>query len=136
MGTGQLRYWSICSGNRTTQTYGCIYDKDVPVDQDGYFTIAMSTAANRPANAEAQCGVAWLPWGLDPKGIAFVRNMLPADDFAQAVQNATPGTELATMGEYYPHGTYYATTADFEKTGCSKPVSLGRRAAKRAKKRR
>src|SRR5207249_2753335 len=76
MGTGQLRYWSMCTANRTTQTYACVADEQTPVDSQGYFTIAISTAADRPADATDACGVAWLTWGPDPKGIAFVRNML------------------------------------------------------------
>ncbi|MCW2785974.1 MAG: hypothetical protein JWP74_2491 [Marmoricola sp.] len=115
----QLRYWSMCTANRTTQTYGCVNDEDVQVDRNGYFTIAISTAADRPANATAACGVSWLPWGLDPKGIAYMRNMLPRADFTHAVQDATFGTEKQVMGDYYPTGTYYATPKTFEQAvGC------------------
>src|SRR5262249_19652787 len=120
MGTGQLRYWSMCSANRTGQTYGCAVDEDVPVDRRGYFTVAISTAANRPANAVPRCGVVWLPWGPDPKGIVFMRNMLPDPRFAEAIQNASPGTEQQTMGPYYPTGRYLATPQDFQRqVGCS-----------------
>ncbi len=119
MGTGQMRYWSICTANRTTQTYGCAIDEEVPLDENGYFTVAVSTASNRPANAVPECGVAWLPWGLDPKGIVFVRNMLPDPGFAPAIQNAEPGTEAQTMGEYHPAGTYFAGPNEFEReVGC------------------
>jgi hypothetical protein len=134
MGGGQLRYWSMCTANRTTQTYGCAVDEDVAVDKDGYFTVAISTAANRPANAVPQCGVAWLPWGPDPKGIVFLRNMLPSADFDQAVQNATPGTEQQTMGEYYPVGRYYSTPSDFEQQVGCQPPSTGATAVAAAKK--
>jgi len=118
MGAGQLRYWSMCTANRTTQSYACVADKDVRTDANGYYTIVISTAADRPTNAVPECGVEWLPWGPDPKGIAYERNMLPAPDFAQAIQNATPGTEEETLGDYYPRGTYYADAAAFEATGC------------------
>jgi hypothetical protein len=49
--------------------------------------------------------------------------MLPAPTFAQAIQNAEPGSEAETMGPYFPGGRYYATTADFERTGCAPPES-------------
>ena len=112
---GQLRYWSMCSADRTTQTYGCVSDEDVAVDAQGYVTVAVSTAAvDRPTNATAACGVSWLPWGIDPKGIAYMRNMLPAPGFTQAIQNASYGTEKQTLGAYYPVGTYYATPQAFE----------------------
>jgi hypothetical protein len=118
-GGQQMRYWSMCTANRTTQTYGCVNDEDVQVGRDGYFTIAISTAANRPANATAACGISWLPWGLDPKGIAYMRNMLPDARFGHAVQDAAYGTEKQTLGAYYPAGTYYSTPRSFEQAlGC------------------
>jgi hypothetical protein len=96
-----------------------VNDEDVSVDADGYVTFAVSTAADRPANATAACGISWLPWGLDPKGIIYLRNMLPRPDFAQAIQNTTYGTEKQTMGDYYPLGSYYATPKAFEQqVGC------------------
>ena len=116
---GQLRYWSMCTADRTTQTYGCVNDENVAVDKDGYFTVAVSTAVDRPSNATAACGISWLPWGLDPKGIVYMRNMLPSPGFAQAVQNASYGTEQQTLGAYYPVGTYFATPTAFEQqVGC------------------
>lgn len=116
----ELRYWSMCTADRTTQTYACVHDQSVKVDRFGYFTIAISTAANRPANATDACGISWLPWGIDPKGIAYMRNMLPRADFTHAVQSASYGTEKATLGEYYPIGTYYATPRSFEQAlGCN-----------------
>jgi hypothetical protein len=123
MASGQLRYWSMCTGTRTTQTLGCTVDEQTPVDSNGYFTIAISPAADRPADASNQCGVAWLPWGPDPKGIALMRNMLPSPDFAQAIQNAAVGSEQKTMGAYYPTGTYYSTPEAFDQAvGCHAPA--------------
>jgi hypothetical protein len=118
MGSGQLRYWSLCTNNAVTMFYDCVRDDQVPLDSSGYYTIVISTAANRPANATAACGIAWLPAGPLPQTVLILRNMLPAPDFANAVQHTTPGTERQTMGDYYPLGRYYATVADFERTGC------------------
>lgn len=117
---GQLRYWSICTASRTTQTYGCVNDENAAVDKNGYVTVVISTAPDRPADATAACGVSWLPWGVDPKGIAYMRNMLPRADFTQAVQDATYGTEKQTLGDYYPVGTYFASAQAFnQKVGCN-----------------
>jgi hypothetical protein len=119
MGTGQLRFWSMCTGDvETTVTYGCDVDETVPVNSHRYFMIAISTAAARPANATAGCGVAWLPAGPPGQTLVIMRNMLPARGFKQAIQNVTPGSEKAMMGPYYPVGRYYQTTADFEALGC------------------
>jgi hypothetical protein len=118
MGTGQLRYWSFCTNNQATMVYACRQDDQVPVDANGDYTVVVSTAAARPRNATESCGVAWLPAGPFPQSIVILRNMLPDPSFAEAIQNAKPGTEAQTLGDYYPRGTYYPTTADFERLGC------------------
>jgi hypothetical protein len=120
MGTGQLRFWSVCTGSaQTTVTYGCIVDKDVPVSKRGRrFTLVVSTAAARPANAISRCGVTWLPMGPPGQTVAILRNMLPAMRFARAIQNVEPGKEQGMMRRYYPVGRYYPTTESFEQRGC------------------
>jgi hypothetical protein len=123
MGTGQLRYWSFCTNGQMTAYYACRQDDQIPTDASGYYTVVVSTAAARPKNASERCGVAWLPAGAFPQSILILRNMLPDPSFEQAIQNARPGTEEQTLGEYYPHGTYYRTTADFERLGC--PAGVG-----------
>jgi hypothetical protein len=122
MGSGQLRFWSFCTGDvETTMTYDCLVDKDIPIDRHRDFTLAISTAAARPTNASAQCGVAWLPAGPPGQTVAILRNMLPAASFRPAIQNVQVGHERQTMGAYYPIGRYYATTAGFERLGCHRP---------------
>jgi hypothetical protein len=124
MGSGQLRYWSICTNNpQTTQFYGCTYDEQVPLDEHGYYTIVISTAAARPSNATLACGIAWLPAGALPRTELIMRNMLPSAGFKQAIQNVQVGHEQQDMGVYYPAGAYYASALDFERTGCRSPSS-------------
>ena len=123
MGGGQLRFWSMCTGNLATQAYDCRVDKDMPLDADGMYTVAVSTAADRPANATEACGIAWLPWGPLVQAGVIMRNMLPDPGFPNPVQAATPGTEQQTLGAYYPVGTYYASAQEFEqKVGCHAPA--------------
>jgi hypothetical protein len=125
MGTGQLRFWSMCSGNRATFTYDCLVDKDVPLDAGSNFMIAVSTASDRPANARPECGVGWLPWGPEVQLTLIMRNMLPDPSFTQSVQAADQGTERATLGPYYPLVTYFPTAADFEAAiDCTAPAYL------------
>jgi len=103
MGTGQLRYWSMCQNESlfTTKGAGCAYDAQIPVDRKGNYTIVTSTAGDRPKNATTKCGVAYIPWpkagdgdGNLNDGFLLVRNMLPAPTFKQAIQNTkTPGDE-------------------------------------------
>jgi hypothetical protein len=127
MGSGQMRYWSMCQNQSlyTTAGAGCAYDSNTPVDKHGYYTIVTSLAKDRPKNATTKCDVAWIPWptqgdgdGHLNDGLLIVRNMLPAPSFHHAIQDTTtPGDEQAVLGPYYPRGTYTAKAA-FQKRGC------------------
>jgi hypothetical protein len=118
MGSGQVRFWSFCSYGPHTGWYDCVQDDEVPVDEQGHFTIAISTAAARPRNAVDSCGVAWVPAGPSTQTTLILRNLLPDPSFAEAIHNAQPGTEAEVMRDHYPRGTYHRTTADFERRGC------------------
>jgi hypothetical protein len=120
MGSGQVRYWSVCSNNGATLVYGCAHDDEVPLGARRTYRVVISTAANRPSNATAACGITWLPSGPTPQTVVILRNMLPAPSFANATQNARQGTEQQTMGPYYPVGRYYPTVSAFEQTGCKR----------------
>jgi hypothetical protein len=121
MGTGDLRYWSFCSnqGFANTRVNECVYDEHVPVGPDGYYTIVVSRAADRPRNAIPQCGIAWLPMADDGDGavdadvtVLQLRHMLGAGAFKNAVQNiGKVGDEAKDMGEYFPRGRYISTSA-------------------------
>ena len=117
MGSGQLRFWTMCTYAATTSGYDCARDETVPVDDDGRYTFVISTAASRPANAVERCGVAWLPAGPTTSARLILRHLLPAPDFAEAIQHVEFGREVEMMGDYYPHGAYMSA-ADFERTGC------------------
>lgn len=115
MGTGQRRFWSLCSGTIGTQTVGCLVDEELRPDRQGRFTVAVSTAADRPASAGPGCRIGWIPWGPDLRAIMIMRNMLPAPAFAQAVQRAQRGTEQQTLGPYLPTTRYYRDAAALDR---------------------
>jgi hypothetical protein len=127
MGPGQVRYWSICKNESlaTTRFVACLYDEQVPLDRDGDYTIAVSTEQDRPANATAQCGVAWLNWGTTGDGLdrptagsLLMRHLLPSPTFTQSFKHVvTPGTEARVLGPYLPRGTY-TSRQQFETRGC------------------
>lgn len=126
MGTGEMRYWSMCQyALYTTAVAGCVNDSDIPVDAHHDYTIVTSLPQDRPANATTQCGVAWIPWpaqgdgdGHLSDGLLVVRNMMPEPGFADAIQDITSPSAVQTdLGPYYPQGSY-TTTASFQKLGC------------------
>jgi hypothetical protein len=124
---GQVRFWSLCSNESrvTMRAVDCLADDQVPLGPGRRYTIVVSRPGDRPGNATARCGVAWLNWGLrgdaagrPDYGLLVIRNILAAPSFAQAIQRVTvPGTEARVMGPYFPTGGY-TTTRAFEARGC------------------
>jgi hypothetical protein len=127
MARAQLRFWSLCTGESrvTTRTPDCLADRQVKIDSKRNYTIVVSRAADRPANAVKRCGVSWLDWGMRGDGAGnpnyaalIMRNMLVSPGFAQAIQNVPePGAERRVMGPYFPR-TAYSTKAGFESRAC------------------
>ena len=128
MRAGQVRYWSLCQNESLASTayVDCVYDEQVPLDAQGRYTIVMSLPADRPTNATAQCGVAWLDWGTrgdnagrPTAGMLVLRQILAHPSFAAAAANVSaPGTEPRVMGAYLPTGSY-TTKAQYEAGGCT-----------------
>jgi hypothetical protein len=114
-GSEQLRYWSICQNDVPTQRYtACTRDEQTVLDEDGYFTVVISDAADRPANAIPENGMTWLPWGpyIDA-GVAY-RHMLPDPGFTETIANIPRGVAVEDiMGDYAPQPAY-CTKAVFE----------------------
>lgn len=116
MTDGQVRYWSICSNQSfaNTRVNDCLFDEEVPLDENGFYTIIVSREADRPRNAIAQCGLAWLPMADNGDGIfdedvsiIQIRNMLADPNFKHAIQKVeVDGTAEIVMGPYLPVGVY------------------------------
>lgn len=107
-GQEQLRYWSLCGNEFITQRYtACAADHQVPLDDQGYFTVVISDPVDRPANATAANGFLWLPWGPFPDQLLLYRHMLHNPAYKEAIQNVEKGDSLKTaMGEFAPRGVY------------------------------
>lgn len=116
--TEQVRYWSVCQNEFVTQRFtACRFDQHVALDADGYFTVAVSDAADRPQSAVDEEGITWLPWGPFPDGLLLYRQMLANPQFQQAIENVPRGTPLAdVMGDFAPQVTY-CRPAIFDQAG-------------------
>jgi hypothetical protein len=127
MTRGQMRFWSLCSGESrvTTFTPDCLADRQVLRRSGRSYTIVVSKKADRPVNANRRCGIAWLEWpergdgvGDTGYGLLIMRNMLVTPSFAHAIQRVTEaGTEPEVMGPYFPQAGY-SSVEDFEARGC------------------
>ncbi len=130
MPAAQVQYFSVvsCEAAPSGQIVDGLADMQIPLDADGNYTIVMSRAEDRPANATAENGVAWVEWsprgeGLDTPqnradfGMLMMRIMAPSADWAESPANVTkPGDEETVMGPYYPRGEYMTKEA-FETLG-------------------
>ena len=107
-GQEQLRYWSLCGNEFATQRFtDCAADFQVPLDEQGFFTVVISDPADRPANATAENGFLWLPWGPYPDQLLLYRHMLHNPEFEEAIQNVDKGVALAeVMKDFAPVGIY------------------------------
>jgi hypothetical protein len=111
VGSGeQVRYWSLCT-NEYRKPYPvsfCVVDRDVALDDQGRYTIVVSTPEDRPSNATSADGVTWLEWGsTEVDNLLLLRHMLADPDFAESATNLEPGAlASSTMGAYAPQGTY------------------------------
>jgi len=117
---GQVRYWSVCQNELATQRYvECLADYEAAVDDAGFVTVVISDPEDRPANA-----INWLPWGgAYYDGLVIYRHMLPAADFAEAIQNVPEGTPASdVMGEYFPQ-VRYCSKETFEAGGAAACLS-------------
>ena len=113
---GELRYWSLCSNQSfvNTRVNDCLFDEEVPLGPDGFYTIAISRAEDRPRNAVKECGIAWLPMADDGDGmfdedvtIIQFRHMLPSSNFDHSIQRVMKQDQLeAIMGPYMPKSRY------------------------------
>jgi hypothetical protein len=109
----QVRYWSFCTNQyaKPYRTSACRNDARVAT-VDGSYTIVVSTREDRPEGLGSRRGVTWLPWGSTRvPSLILMRQMLPADDYAEAAANLAPGQPaVAVMGEYAPRAVYCSTT--------------------------
>lgn len=121
MGDGELRYWSICSnqGFANTRVNDCLYDEEIPLDENGAYTVVVSRTEDRPRNAVPECGIAWLPMAADGDGlfdddvtVVQIRHMLTAPDFERSIQRVYNQDDLeTTMGPYLPKSRYLLPNA-------------------------
>jgi hypothetical protein len=119
MGTGQVRYWSLCAYRRPSdRTARCLGDEEIPLDRRGWYTVVVSPAALRPANAREACGVGWIDATTAGEGLMLLRHVAPSPSFRFSPVGGEAGAPAASvLGEYLPVGRYAARAA-FERLGC------------------
>ena len=137
----QLRYLSATTGGSLPSGLGwaTVYDEEMPVDDDGNFTIVVSWQEDRPKNARPECGVKWLDFGAGEGHYIGARNWVsyiymryqhsnhdwlesPMHIPVPTVENPIP-QDANVMKEYYPKSKYMSK-ADFENLGHNPDVTF------------
>ncbi|CAN1503887.1 hypothetical protein MCEMAEM4_00590 [Burkholderiaceae bacterium] len=126
-----MRYASVCTGGSLTaaSTPDCIYDEQLvaSADDTGRYALVISRQEDRPSNANAQCGVAWIDIGNgdgmvsgSPQFASLInRHTQVHADFKHSWFAVTqPGTEKEAMGEYLPYVLNLKARDRFEALGC------------------
>lgn len=126
-----MRYWSWVVGNErvTGNIVDGVSDQQIPMLDDGTYSVVVSLPENRPASATQACGHAWANWGRHGDGTGrwgitalVYRNIIPSENFEHALQNVCEaGTEAQVMGDYYPVIEYFDDAEAFDQeVGCMK----------------
>lgn len=91
-----------------------VIDRDVALDDEGWYTLVVSSEADRPANATAEHGVTWLDWGPYLDGQLTYRFLLRRDPMVAALHDAiVSGKPGAAIAPYVPRAKH-VSRADFE----------------------
>lgn len=142
----QLRYWSASSGGTLPSGWGwdTVYDEEMPLDDNGYFTLVMSWPEDRPANARVESGVNWLDFGSGEGRYVGARNWvnvlyiryqhmsetwLEAPAYIPQPKRDRPiPLDAAVMQDYYPLAKYMSKD-DFEELGDHPVVTIDKKPA-------
>lgn len=109
-----FRLWTACTYNFWNgKANDCVVDNDIHADPEGFYTLVVSEAANKPANASAANDVTWLDAGNFLDGQISFR-MLPKD--APFLENLSRDIQNGTPSDYRPV-TAFCSRQTFESGG-------------------
>lgn len=110
------RMWSACTYNFWNGVnVGWLLDEDAPIGDDGFHMLVVSAPENRPTNATAENGVAWIDAGPFLDGQLTFRMLLGRDDFLQKLRRAIDtGDAPGDVAPYVPQ-TRFCSKSEFER---------------------
>lgn len=96
---------------------GAVIDKDIAVDDDGFYTLVVSHERDRPANATAENGVTWVDWGDYLDGQLTFRMLIRRQPMLEQIAEAIRTGEASPEIEPYVPRSKHTTKAAFEADG-------------------
>jgi hypothetical protein len=110
----EVRLFTACSYNFWNGVANdCKSEEDIVVDADGFYTLVVSEASDRPRNATKKRGYTWLNWGPFIDGQISLRNLMVDDrlweDVSEAIQTGTVPAGLDP--DFVPRGAHCPRSA-------------------------
>ena len=107
----EVEGWTVCNYNLAAGIANtCKLDHDIAIDDDGYYTLVVSTVDDRPTNATAEQGATWFDWGpyLDNQ---ITWRLFPRDNaliqaLAADVESGTTTLDQTPQAVYCDKETY------------------------------
>jgi hypothetical protein len=94
-----------------------VIDRDIPTDENGYYTIVVSSKEDRPANATVAHGVTWLDWGTYLDGQLTFRLLLSRQEKLVKLKHAIDTGDVAPEIEAYVPRSRHCSREAFEEKG-------------------
>lgn len=103
----QLRLYNMCTYNFWNGSANqCLLDNQLSKDEEGFYTLVISSEANRPNNLEAAAAT-WLDWGPYLDGQISFRYVYRENPFVQAIAAGAAGEALsAELAPYVPQAKH------------------------------
>jgi len=113
----EIRMWSVCTYNFWNgSANACVQDSDIHTRNDDY-TLVVSDAAHRPANALPKEGVTWLDAGPCLDGQPSLRMLLEEEILLRQLREAIEGGEVSEDIRPFVPRTAFCSRAVFEAGG-------------------
>ncbi len=113
-----IRGWTVTTYNFWAGVCNsALVDHEIPLDEDGFYTLVVSTAAARPSNATADHGVTWLDWGPYMDGQFTFRMLVRRNPKLRALAEAIDSGVADPGIEPYVPRAAHCTRAEFERVG-------------------
>jgi hypothetical protein len=93
-----------------------LIDYQIPVDEEGYITLVVSTRENRPKNATSDV-VGWIDWGEYMDGQLTYRLLVRRNEKLQALKRAIDSGEASPEIEPYVPRSVHCSKATYEHGG-------------------
>ncbi len=100
-----------------------LIDHQIARDEQGFMTLVVSAAENRPANATAENGVTWIDWGPYLDGQITFRLLLRRNPLLQALEEAINHGDAGDEVRPYVPKAAHCSRADFERGGWRSALS-------------